>query len=95
MAEYIEREAAKLAVCERCDYCGSYYCKECENPADAIPAADVRPVVRGKWLPHSKVESPVYHCSVCGGAALHAFGKQCKSCFCPNCGAQMRDLIND
>ena len=55
----------------------------------AIPAADVVPVRHGRWKPHSKVELPVYHCSVCDGQALFAWGKQCKSGYCPNCGAIM------
>lgn len=48
---------------------------------DAIPSADVRPVVRGEWF---DVGSLSCRCSVCG----------CKNDrvrnFCPNCGAVMK-----
>ena len=59
-----------------------------------ITAADVVPVRHGRWKPHSKVEYSVYHCSVCGGQALFAWGKQCKSDYCPNCGSRM-DMDGD
>ena len=80
--EYIERGAALSAL---------LYARG-RNPIEdikSVPAADVVPVRHGRWKPHSKVEYPVYHCSVCGGQALFAWGKQCKSDYCPNCGARM------
>ena len=87
MAEYIEREAAIKAVSEN----------DCEGYATwavkAIPAADVRPVVKGKWENN--------HCSVCG---MMPMGEEIWECcdfappkfewfmnFCPNCGASMSD----
>jgi hypothetical protein len=47
MAEYIDREAAKKAFCEYCDWAeaGSKYCRSCPDPIGSIPAADVVPVV--------------------------------------------------
>lgn len=69
---------------------GDAPCRACGimDVLDAVadfPAADVRPVVRGKWL-HKKIT-----------ADFHAIG-QCSVCkeirridnFCPNCGADMR-----
>ena len=47
-----------------------------------IPAADVRPVVRGKW----KVYNNTYMCSSCGQPVSFW-----QSNFCPNCGADMRE----
>ena len=92
--EYIEREAAISVIAK--------ISNESDMPVDwhkgmsdamsavcRIPAADVRPVVHGRWQPHSKVEVPVYHCSFCGGQALFAWGKQCKSRYCPSCGSRM------
>lgn len=63
-----------------------------EEIATAVPAADVRPVVRGKWNAvkgalHPAETSAV--CSNCGFATMiHA---QTFYNFCPNCGADMRE----
>lgn len=51
---------------------------------DAIPAADVRPVVRGKW---ERNERGNYICSNCKSEHNAVFG----FIFCPNCGADMRE----
>ena len=58
MAEYIEKQAALKEVCDACgivhdrekEYCEYKFagCKEYYN-VFALPPADVRPVVRGKW----------------------------------------------
>lgn len=54
---------------------------------DELPAADVRPVVRGRWKrvdPRSTVVT--FKCSVCDWYAhMNATN------FCPNCGADMRE----
>lgn len=52
MDDYISREAAKKAGCERCDYAGTRECVSCVNPAEAIPAADVVEVVRCRDCKH-------------------------------------------
>ena len=69
----------------------------------AIPAADVRPVVRGRWLNvgrHHEGESvklsdgcPMMACccSVCGEYLVGSDEYFCKGNFCPNCGADMRE----
>ena len=54
MSEYIEREAAKLRIFEygvkhRDNANIASACENLERQISAIPAADVRPVVRGKW----------------------------------------------
>jgi len=51
----------------------------------SIPAADVRPVLRGAW----KAYNNTYVCSVCGRPVSFW-----KSDFCPNCGADMRGANN-
>lgn len=53
-----------------------------------IPAADVRPVVRGKWEDCTEYNGE-YRCSVCKEFEGH------KRNFCPNCGADMREVINE
>lgn len=55
-----------------------------KNEIDAVPAADVRPVVRGRWVTRPYMMGNTQYCSRCGenyGAKYH---------FCPSCGADMR-----
>mgnify|MGYP004655566343 CR=1 FL=1 len=90
MAEYIERsaaiEAAKHAWAKGLE--PSQY-------IEALPAADVAPVVRGRWISWEKagnfVPSPDRHeCSVCHDAAqVLVNGFELLSDYCPNCGAKM------
>lgn len=47
------------------------------------PAADVAPVVHGRWKLARYTEAPLYLCSECDKPEY----KQHK--FCPNCGARM------
>lgn len=54
---------------------------------NAIPAADVAPVVHGTWeLRHGS-----WYCSNCGRGYKIKFGvaPACKHNYCPNCGARM------
>ena len=50
-----------------------------------IPAADVRPVRRGKWIDHQEDRWIYAKCSEC--ETVH----DVRSNFCPNCGADMRE----
>ena len=60
-----------------------------------IPAADVAPVVHGRWISWEEagnfVPSPDRHeCSVCHDAAqVLVNGFELLSDYCPNCGAKM------
>ena len=88
MKEYIEREAtfnAVLKLVPKVDDDG--YCWVIRGDAataiDSVPAADVRPVVRGKW---KRNERGNYNCSNCKSEHNAVFG----FIFCPNCGADMR-----
>ena len=49
-----------------------------------VQAADVRPVVRGKW---KRNERGNYNCSNCKSEHNAVFGFN----YCPNCGADMRE----
>ena len=53
-----------------------------------IPAADVRPVVRGRWVTRPYMMGQTEYCSRCGENYRR------KHNFCPNCGADMRKEIN-
>ena len=100
MSEYISREAA-LAFQDNVDpdfarniMTGDIYAatKDAEiiKYLNAIPAADVRPVERGNWTRFDYV--PVghdYECSKCG------YMNDMMSNYCPNCGADMREVEHD
>lgn len=79
---------------------GLFQCKELEKgkPWDghtskdvrrllSIPAADVAPVVHGRWIEQEKYTfGTMYDCSICGNRILdngHSWN------YCPNCGARM------
>ena len=100
--EYIEREKAFDAVFAQ--FCASSDETEAALNAAieeirAIPAADVRPVVRGKWIDMGDFIS----CSMCNATRLKEFesdyGKakrlDARTNFCPNCGADMREENED
>lgn len=97
MAEYIERAIAKEKHCSWCmDTHVCYRGEDCpERKAfDKIPAADVRPVVRGEWVRHVLKNANVpwgYDCSVCGEWFVIGEDTAERYNFCPNCGADMRE----
>lgn len=82
MAEYIERELAIEAL-SRGDGCGNV----CRRAIERILAADVAPVVHGKW----ENGNPI--CPVCGGNKFRDLDADIwcdwQPDFCPNCGAKM------
>lgn len=90
MAEYIELEALLEKLAER-DLC---LCVS-ESDIKDIPAADVAPVVHGRWITWEDAgnfpPSPDrYECSVCHDAAQRLCnGDDLLSPYCPNCGAKM------
>ena len=88
--EYISREEAINAVFEAIADGRAVF------PAlNNLPAADVRPVVRGKWVQENIVLTsypPLYkwHCSECG-EIKRGFDSGVLTNYCPNCGADMRE----
>ena len=113
MAEYIEREAAIAALDEfRLNETVSKYATvmQCRAARDAIsratkaleslPAADVEPVKRGRWI--YNIESGECVCSACGENALSFkidtlydvdLYETCLTDYCPNCGARMVEEV--
>jgi rubredoxin len=63
-------------------------------PCIVFPAADVRPVVRGKWIDRDDdyYGWNVWACSACGEEFVLAEGTPDMNNYhyCPNCGADMR-----
>ena len=89
MTEYIEREALMRRIKEiHCAECDSYHgvrCRACwvDDTLDYIdsePAADVAPVVHGRWFDKGSL---FCRCSKCGCKNY----KETK--WCPNCGTLM------
>ena len=92
MAEYIEREKAYEAVLFA--PCGSGYQYEATCAIDLMPAADVAPVVHGKWL-KPEYEYHVGICSLCGCVPLKPAFRSTPYNYCPNCGAKMNEEEHD
>lgn len=104
MAEYIDRTAVRDRACAGCMWRtihedGPQGCSKTEPCEDLIaeficaPAADVAPVVHGRWVDHMVRD---WRCSECGEAILkvrkvdgYCFAD--KPNYCPNCGARMGD----
>ena len=102
MCDYISRDAVVDGLNKLCDRVCQYskaqryvMCSSCPLGdafiviEDDIPAADVRPVLRGHWIdayPHI-ANDPRMICSVCGEEEMPL----AKNRFCPNCGAELRE----
>ena len=82
MAEYIDREKAKSLL-------HIEYAYAAEQLLDEIPAADVAPLVYGRWIerrsPHA-MEGISAKCSACSKNVQY-LGNPLN--YCPNCGAKM------
>lgn len=111
MAEYIERDAAIAYIREQSEECQKAFEElggESGIYADAyndlaedfyrIPAADVAPVVHGRWERTKMTEArkglPIYpRCSACGmvSAAYRSEWEGLRGAwkYCPSCGARM------
>ena len=100
MSEYIEREAA-VTICDKqykeclrkSDFCGDTVAWNICADIKAIPAADVAPVVHGRWI-HSRYEDccdqfELVKCSQCNHEAYAIAFYVRDGNYCPNCGAKM------
>lgn len=58
---------------------------------DSIPAADVRPVVRGTWVGIDDFPHEDWECDHCGCVVGNTDDPWNYYHFCPNCGADMRE----
>ena len=79
MPTYIEREKIWPALNAAC----VPYNRVTQKAIESIPAADVRPVVRGRWEYNPGDNIP--YCSEC----MMPQDSECN--FCPNCGAMMEE----
>ena len=78
MAEYIERELAIEAL-SRGEGCGNV----CRRAIERILAADVAPVMHGRWLCVDTDTEQFFLCNRCKKKEYW------ESNYCPNCGCKM------
>lgn len=98
MDEYIEREAAIKAM-EKADCAVIAYCAEsCEADClreiiESVPAADVVPVVHGRWDDSGRYTFPngaaAVRCTNCGCALTESEYRLNNWNYCSVCGAKM------
>lgn len=88
MAEYIEREALMKELSESVEpfNTGSVF-----RAIRKQPAADVAPVVHGRWINAPLCGNDECRCSECGSwHNIHAnLRGEITQKYCPNCGAKM------
>ena len=88
MVEYIEREALKSQIAENKLMAREPATKRILAMIDDMTAADVAPVVHGKWVNGCQ-------CSVCGDRhGPYNSRHRPYYNYCPNCGAKMDEEVN-
>lgn len=92
MAEYINREAAIRALLNDAPEQVSYSREDAADCIRYIDAADVAPVMHGRWVsvPHKLARV----CSVCNRDEPYKFADIDAGVYdyCPNCGARMDEV---
>ena len=105
MSDYIERDkATQILQKEAANHYPTPYhvgLLAAARAIEAIPAADVRPVVRGKWIPdYDYAEYDFDGSTPLSEPRKFQDGWKCSLCegympfeanYCPNCGADMRE----
>ena len=108
MAEYIEREALEVELNHRLNFLmaenGEYdhYTSgfdEAVTRVENFPAADVAPVVHGRWDDSGRYTFPsgntAVRCTNCGCALTESEYRLNNWNYCPVCGARMDGSDND
>lgn len=91
--EYIERDKAidyLMEIIDRPNHPEWVWRDEICGSLNTIPAANVRPVVRGRWIKYAPHNSDMMTCSECEKYWILE-GDQYDYHFCPNCGAIMEE----
>ena len=92
MAEYIEREAAYEAIMSEPP--DAHYPHWYADKINAIPAADVEPVKRGRWIMgtgENGLQTGHRKCSLCGEIVKYGYSLYGVHNFCNYCGAKMNE----
>ena len=107
MGEYIEREATIKAIHDVYEYrfptasgaFDDFATKIVPSLLNSIPAADVVPVARAKWI-HTKTEEDDWghsfhhwHCSACGW--FEGSNPEGARKYCSGCGAKMEGVVDN
>lgn len=92
MADYIDREKLLAKIDEaffETDPDGKEQIGvlKCRAIIRKIPAADVAPVVHGRWIADGDGYHWTYNCSICAWKDGYPFNERHN--YCPNCGARM------
>lgn len=86
--EYIEKEVAIRAAQDGVDEwdggCNKHRNTYIARAINKVTPADVKPVVRGKWIDKGYHEEWTFECSACGGYSPEEYN------FCPHCSADMQ-----
>ena len=86
MDEYIKKtDAAHIAIDS-----ALHDAVWCAARIRALPPADVRPVVRAKWIETTEEEMHVERTFRCSNCGFNAWGIDERTNYCGNCGADMR-----
>ena len=82
MSDYISRDVAIIEFMDNdIDHIQAPNGKEAVQILSDIPAADVVPVVHGRWV--KKKDSDLFYCSECDLPSMHKWQ------YCERCGAKM------
>lgn len=81
MVEYIDREAANLALAEQ-----GFDWDKAKQALASVPAADVAPVVHGEWV---RLGGDEFGCTNCGFIISDWELPPQEYCYCLKCGAKM------
>ena len=85
MPDYIDREAANLALAEQ-----GFDWDKAKQALASVPAADVVPVVHGKWIKRGYVCGDYeWECSACHETEWKGLSGADVMRFCMFCGAKM------
>lgn len=93
MAKYIELERALALIRpdepedEKAAVTIATVKKFVRSLLDRAPAADVAPVVHGRWIADGDGYHWTYNCSICAWKDGYPFNERHN--YCPNCGAKM------
>lgn len=91
MAEYIDREALvakfdRMGLGEH-SFIEKVFSDGVRTIIAEMPAADVVPMVHGRWISDGDGYHWTYNCSICAWEDGYPFNERHN--YCPNCGAKM------